>query len=181
LSEVVATAVTELIADKTQLLAGLAQSEQSVKQSAQSGEKYYADSGKKAGGLFGSAVTGGLKVLGTGAALAFGIATKGAIELEDQVAAFRAETGASSSALASTGRAGGPAGHPNGMDGVVQGVVRPRGVNHEPPNAKENTVTSQKPAQPKVRVGPRRPQAQLPTTRTARGITTWTPKKPSTP
>jgi hypothetical protein len=105
LSEVVATATTELIADSSKLIAGLHDSETAVKQSAQSGEKYYAESGKKAGGLFGTAVTGGLKVLGVGASLAFGIATKGALELEDQVAAFRAETGASAAEAERAGKA----------------------------------------------------------------------------
>lgn len=105
MSEVVATATTELNADSTKLIRALHDGEVAVKQSAQAGEKAFGDSGKKAGTLFGTAVTGGLKILGAGASLAFGLATKGAIELEDQVAEFTAATGASAEEAERAGKA----------------------------------------------------------------------------
>lgn len=94
-----------LSADFSELEKRLAAAEAAIKESGVEAEKTFVDAGKKAAKGYGEALKVGLKVAAGVASAAFALATKGALELENATASFRAETGATAEAAKRAGQA----------------------------------------------------------------------------
>jgi hypothetical protein len=93
-AETVGRADYQLGTDLSGLKTGMKEADALVKESGERTEETYKSAGYRAGELLGHGIKTGLKIVGGAAAAAFGIATKGVIELENVTADFRAETGA---------------------------------------------------------------------------------------
>lgn len=103
--DVIGRADYELGTDPSGLKRGLREADGLVKASGAELEETYKSAAYRAGEHIGNGIKTGVRIVGGAATVAFGLATKGVLELEDATASYRAETGATEEQARAAGKA----------------------------------------------------------------------------